>query len=259
MERRSAHHGRAVRRSRRLALSGALFGLSLAALAPQAASANGVPGGQTLTPDTQQVLLVGDSIMRQTGPALTSQLGEDYTVHNEGVNGSGLLTPDLFDWAGRLELDLALTDPDVVVMLFIGNYTADPAEYWITAEGEVICSVNDPYFAEAWGRQVDAAMRTIAESGAEVVLVLPPPMAAAQLQAVVDALRDEYERIADEWDFVTLADATDAVGGDHGEWVAGLPSGDGSVRPVRVADSVHLAEYGQHLVAHEIAPAVRSA
>jgi hypothetical protein len=215
--------------------------------------------GEALTPGTEHVLLVGDSIMRQTGPALTRQLGDEYTVHNEGVNGSGLLTPGFFDWADQLEQDLVRTDPDVVVMLFIGNYTEDLGELWSTPEGEVIRSVGAPHFAREWGRQVDAAMAAIAESGARVVLVLPPPMVTPELQAVVDGLRAEYQRAAAEWDFITLADAADAVGGENGEWVAGLPAGDGSLRPVRVPDTVHLAEHGQRLVAREIVGAIRQA
>jgi hypothetical protein len=219
----------------------------------------GVGVGEALTPSTEHVLLVGDSIMRQTGPALTRQLGDDYTVHNEGVNGSGLLTPGYFDWEDQLEADLARTDPDLVVMLFIGNYTDDPDELWTTPDGEVIDTVHSQRFAPAWGRQVDEAMAAIAETGAQVVLVLPPPMVTGELQAVVDALRAEYERVAADWDFVSLADATEAVGGENGEWVASLPDGNGSQRPVRVPDTVHLAVHGQRLVAREIANAVRQA
>jgi hypothetical protein len=37
----------------------------------------GVGVGEALTPSTEHVLLVGDSIMRQTGPALSRQLGDD--------------------------------------------------------------------------------------------------------------------------------------------------------------------------------------
>lgn len=218
----------------------------------------GVVVGEALTPSTGQVLLVGDSIMRQTGPDLTRQLGDEYTVDNQGVNGSGLLTPAFFDWEDQLEESLVRTDPDVVVILFIGNYTDDPAELWVSVDGERVANVNSPAFAREWGRQVDEVMATIAESGARVVLVLPPPMATSELQAVVDALRAEYERVATAWDFVTLADAAAAVGGENGEWVAELPAGDGSLRPVRVPDTVHLADHGQRLVAREIAPVVRN-
>lgn len=226
-----------------------LFALGLLAL--------GVGVGEALTPSTEQVLLVGDSIMRQTGPAVTRQLGEDHTVDNQGVNGSGLLTPAYFDWAAQLEESLVRTDPDVVVVLFIGNYTDDPAELWVGVDGERVANVESPAFAREWGRQVDGVMADIAESGAEVVLVLPPPMVTPGLQAVVDALRAEYERVAGEWGFVTLADAAEAVGGPNGEWVAELPAGDGSMRPVRVPDTVHLADHGQRLLAREIVTQVR--
>ncbi len=221
--------------------------------------AMGVGVGEALTPSPEHLLLVGDSIMRQTGPALTRQLGDGSTVQNEAVNGSGLLTPAFFDWEDQLEESLVRTDPDVVVMLFIGNYTDDPAEFWAIPDGEPIRSVQAPGFASAWGRQVDEAMTAIAESGARVVLVLPPPMVTPELQAVVDALRAEYEQVAVDRDFVTLADAAEAVGGENGEWVAELPAGDGSMRPVRVADTVHLADHGQRLVAREILQAIRRA
>lgn len=221
--------------------------------------AGGVAVSAAVRPPTEHVLLVGDSIMRQTGPALARQLGDGYTVHNAGVNGSGLLTPAFFDWSDQLEQDLARTDPDVVVFLFIGNYTDDPAEFWTTASGRRIRDVGSAAFTREWGRQADAAMAAIAETGAQVVLVLPPPMATDEFQAVVDRLRDEYERVAADWPFVRLVDAADAVGGPNGEWVSQLPDGDGRELYVRVPDTVHLAEHGQRLLAREIVPAVRAA
>jgi hypothetical protein len=212
----------------------------------------GVAAGEALTPPTEHVLLVGDSIMRQTGPALTRQLGEGYAVHNEGVNGSGLLTPGIFDWPDQLEQDLARTDPDVVVVLFIGNYTDDPAEFWTTPEGRRVRTMGSVAFSREWGRQADAVVGTIVESGAQVALVLPPPMATDDLQAVVDALRVEYERVASRWSEVTLVDAAEAVGGPDGGWVETKQTPDGRVLPVRVPDTVHLAVHGQRLLAREI-------
>src|SRR4051812_7951313 len=71
----------------------------------------------------ERVLLVGDSIMRQTGPALDDSFGRDVSIDNEAVNGSGLLTPHDVDWPKRLARLVADDDPAVVVFLFIGNYT----------------------------------------------------------------------------------------------------------------------------------------
>jgi hypothetical protein len=230
-----------------------------AALAALALLAVGVGVVEALTPSTEHVLLVGDSIMRQAGPSLERQLGDGWTVHNEGVNGSGLLTPGFYDWPDHLEQDLARTDPDVVVFLMIGNYTDDPGQFWTTADGQTIRDVGSAAFAREWGRQADAAMAEIAETGARVVLVLPPPMAVPEIQAVTVALRAEYRRVARDWPFVRLVDAARALGGPDGEWVAEKPAGDGSVLPIRTADTVHLAPHGQRLLAREIVPAVRQA
>lgn len=232
---------------------------SAGGLAVLALLAGGVVAGEVLTPPTEHVLLVGDSIMRQTGPSLARQLGDGFAVHNEGVNGSGLLTPAIFDWPDRLDQELTRVDPDVVVVLFIGNYTDDPDQFWSTPDGDVVRDAGSVAFSREWGRQADAAMAEIAPSGAAVVLVLPPPMPTAELQAVVDVLRAEYERVAADWPQVRLVDAADAVGGPNGEWVPEVVLDGGEVRPVRVFDGVHLAESGQRLVAREIAPAVTRA
>src|SRR6187401_1059096 len=80
----------------------------------------------------ERVLLVGDSVMNQTGAALTNILRDD-DVRNEGVNGSGLLTPDYLDWPAQLRRLLDRFDPDVVVFLFVGNFDLGTDEVYTTA------------------------------------------------------------------------------------------------------------------------------
>ena len=203
-------------------------------------------------PAPQDVLLVGDSIMKSTGPALADQLGDRYRVHNEGVNGSGLLTPDVFDWPAQLPASLNRFDPDVVVMLFIGNYTSDPAQMWVAADGRTVPDVYAPAFAEEWGQQAERYVTRMISTGAEIVLVLPPPMISARVQRVTDRLRAEYLAVAARHPDVTLVDAATAVGGPDREWIATRLTAAGIPAPVRVADTVHLADHGQALVANEI-------
>ena len=200
----------------------------------------------------RDVLLVGDSIMRSTGTALAHQLGAPWRVHNEGVNGSGLLTPGVFPWPRHLHASLSRFDPDVVVMLFIGNYTSDPALKWVGADGRRVPDIYARSFAREWGLQAERFVTQMIRSVPDVVLVLPPPMISARVQAVTDRLRTQYRAVASRHPEVTLADATTAVGGPHGEWVATRPTASGGSAPVRVADTVHLAPHGQGLVAREI-------
>ncbi len=225
--------------------------------APGTAARTTVP--PNMPPPPLDVLLVGDSIMKSTGPALAHQLGSRYRVHNEGVNGSGLLTPDVFDWPAQLPESLDRLDPDVVVMLFIGNYTSDPAQMWVAADGRTVPDVYPPAFAREWGQQAERHVIEVISTGAEVVLVLPPPMISARVQRVTDRLRAEYRAVAARHPEVTLVDAATAVGGPDGEWVATRPTAAGTLAPVRVADTVHLADHGQALVAHEIRLGIRQA
>jgi hypothetical protein len=208
-------------------------------------------------PGPLQVLLVGDSIMRQTGPALARQLGARYVVHNEAVNGSGLLTPALFNWPLHLRQTLRSFQPDIVVMTFIGNYTADPAQRWRTPDGRTVSDIYAPSFSQAWGHQADLAVAQMVDAGAEVFLVLPPPMISPRIQAVADRLRAEYQQVAARWPQVTLVDAADAVGGPDGGWVPSRPIASGQREPVRTGDTVHLAPHGQSLLAREVRTAIQ--
>jgi len=210
------------------------------------------PATEAAPATIQDILLVGDSIMKSTGPALDRQLGSRYRVHNEGQNGSGLLTPQVFNWPAHLQSSLRRFDPDVVVMLMIGNYTDVRSQLWSTPQGVRIPDVYAPAFAREWGLQADRMVTTMIRSGAEVVLVLPPPMISPRVQTVTDRLRAEYRAVAARHPEVTLVDATTAVGGRNGEWVPTKPTANGGSAFVRTADTVHLAAHGQDLVAREV-------
>ncbi len=219
---------------------------------PAATEAAATEAAVTEAAGVQDVLLVGDSIMNSTGPSLGFQLGNRYRVHNEGQNGSGLLTPQGFNWPAHLRSSLPRVDPDIAVLLMIGNYTATPSQFWRTPTGAPIRDVYDPAFARAWGRQADRMVTTMLASGARVVLVLPPPMISPRVQQVTNRLRAEYRAVARRHRGVTLVDATRAIGGPNGEWVATKPSPRGGTGLVRTADTVHLDVLGQYLVAEEI-------
>lgn len=190
--------------------------------------------------EPQRVLLVGDSLLRQTGPALADVLGPTYAVRNVAVNGSGLLSPRFYDWSARLSEELSAITPDVVVFEFLGNYTGDPEGLWVGEDGATVESIESPAFAREWGRQTDAAMAAIEPTGAEVVLVLPPSVPVPVVQAAVDRLRAEYEQVAQRWPFVRLVDAKAVLDGPED----------------RAEDGVHLSDGGERLLAAAIAAAI---
>ena len=90
-----------------------------------------------------------------------------------------------------------------------------------------------PAFAPEWGRQAERFVTQMISSGADVVLVLPPPMISARLQIVTTASGPSTRRWPPVTLSVTLVDATTAVGGPDGEWVATRPTASGGSAPVR--------------------------
>lgn len=198
------------------------------------------------------VLLIGDSIMRQTGPSLDDELGWGPDVRNEAVNGSGLLTPGEFDW--EAELPGLLDDPpESAVVLFIGNYT--DTDLATTADGTPI-QPGSPEFFEAWGAASERVATSLLAAGVDVTWVLPPPMLDPRDQAVVDGLRLEYEALAERHPEIQLVDGTAALGGADGEFLAQRDDGDGNPETLRLGDGVHLAPAGQDALAAAIADAL---
>jgi hypothetical protein len=194
----------------------------------------------------RRVLLVGDSVMNQTGAALTNILRE-HDVRNEGVNGSGLLTPDYLDWPAQLGRLLDRFDPDVVVFLFVGNFDLGTGEVFTTPDGHQITDRRDPRFFRSWRAQAQLMTERAAED-ADVTWVLPPPMQDAEGQAVVEGLRDAYEDVADETG-ADLIDANEVLAGDDGGFLAETRDGT----PLRNGDGVHLANEGARRLARLVA------
>ncbi|HYF44576.1 MAG TPA: GDSL-type esterase/lipase family protein [Acidimicrobiales bacterium] len=194
----------------------------------------------------RRVLLVGDSVMNQTGAALTNVLRDD-DIRNEGVNGSGLLTPDYLDWPEQLRGLLERYDPDVVVFLFVGNFDLGTGEVFTTPDGHQITDRSDPRFFRSWQAQAQLMTERAAED-AEVAWVLPPPMEDREGQAVVDGLREAYEEVADETG-AELIDANDVLATESGGYLAESENGT----PLRNSDGVHLANEGAKRLARLIA------
>jgi hypothetical protein len=191
----------------------------------------------------KRVLLVGDSVMNQTGAALTNILRDD-DVRNEGVNGSGLLTPDYLDWPAQLRRLLDRFDPDQVVFLFVGNFDLGTGEVFTTADGHEITSRRDPAFYRAWQAQAQRMTDQAEDAGADVLWVLPPPMRDPADQAEINQLRDVYEDLGTD-----TVDAYDVLADDNGDFIAATPDGTA----LRNDDGVHLANEGARRLAHLIA------
>lgn len=249
--------------SRSVASSGEESGPAPSSATPTSAPAPGATAPTTTVPATAgtsatapegaRILLAGDSIMRQTGPALNALFDESVAIDNEAVNGSGLLTPGHVDWVARLQGLVAANDPDAVVFLFIGNYT--DTDFWLTEDGQPVLQDTLAFYA-AWSRQADHLMEALDASDAEVYWVLPPPEYTEQNRAITANLRQLYTQMADRWPRVHLVDANVALAGPNGEYLDAVTDESGAVVHLRATDTVHLTEAGAARLAATIHEAV---
>jgi hypothetical protein len=206
---------------------------------------------------TVDVLLIGDSIMNQSGDYVQSQLRkqqslDDVEVQKEAVNGSGLLTPKLYDWQRKAEELVKETKPKVVVVLFIGNYTETDL-YPASTDGHPIPNTyQDDFFAE-WGLQAKKLTQMLQSNGARVDWVLPPPLKGPEGERREQLMRDTYVELARQVPGVGLIDGRVALGGGSGEFTFKKQDVNGAEQTIRQGDAVHLTEAGGQLLARQIA------
>ena len=206
-----------------------------------------------LLAEPTRVLLVGDSILRQTGPALDDSFGRGVAIDNQAVNNSGLLTPGYVDWPRRLERLIAETEPDVIVVLFIGNYT--DSDFWVDDEGNPVAK-NTPAFFAAWAREADHMMEVLRASDADVYWVLPPPEYTEDNQVTTAGVRQVYADLATRWPEIRLIDANNALAGPDGSYLGTVEDRSGDPVPLRVPDTVHLTDAGARRLARTIRAAI---
>ncbi|MCZ7529929.1 MAG: hypothetical protein M5U31_06055 [Acidimicrobiia bacterium] len=213
------------------------------------------PGPGT-EPEPLRVLLIGDSIMENTGDHLLSELrrvlGDNVIVRVEGHPGSGLLTTEKFDWQRRFDEMLAEFDPDIVVALFVGNY---PTEwpYVIGLDGQPILP-DSPEFHEAWRNAAVQITDRAVTNGASMWWITPPPMRDPGTwgQRAVD-LAELYRSLVTSIPDAEVIESASAVGGIDGGYVEELPDPEtGVLRTVRSADGLHLTSFGGRLLAAAI-------
>ena len=202
------------------------------------------------------VLLLGDSIMNQSAPAVKQRLRmqkgiEDASTYAEAVNGSGLLTPKIYDWETKAR---ELTDtytPVITVALFVGNYT--DKDLFIGSDGLEVPTDYSPKFYDEWGKQAEKVTRILKAKGSAVYWVLPPPFFGEEGKRREALLRDTYIQLAQRQPGVGLIDGRNALGDPTGAFAWELPGDDGKSVTVRQGDSLHLTEPGGERMARQIA------
>jgi hypothetical protein len=192
------------------------------------------------------VLLLGDSIMGQASPTAEALLtGQGMTVLARGISGSAPVPlPNSVDWPTEAGVLGAQFHPDVVVILFTGNYT------------RLVNLNDDAALCHAWGDAVRQMAAELLAGGARRVIVaesvpgewlIPPDQAfACETLALVGV------RGAD------VADAGGVLGapGSPRTRVEALPACDGGAPVVLRTADIHSTQAGASRVGRALAATI---
>lgn len=219
-------------------------------VAPSSTTTTTLPAFRVPTAaDPLRVLVVGDSLSGQLGPAMADELnGLPAAVTVDEEVGTGLARPDVVDWPSRLTEEVGRVQPEVIVLIFGGNDNQDLR----TADGWVYISHFDEWKLE-YQRRVAQIMNIVAAPGRSVLWVGLPVMDRPKLQAVVPTINELIQaEAAARPGLVTYVDPNLVLAGPGGSYAAYLPDGSGGQVRVREGDGVHPTRAGAARIARQL-------
>lgn len=193
-----------------------------------------------------RLLVVGDSIARDLGWALSSTVSTDppLAVTVDTHAAAGLARPDYFDWEKQLTTDLEEEHPELVVAMFGGN-DAQP----FLVDGEPV-QVGTAAWRRAYAERVRRFMAKAA-ADRDVIWVGLPIMADPSFSDLVRDLDDVYDAEA-RTAGIAYVGSWDLFADGKGRYAAFLPNADGRLEPMRQADGIHLSMPGATRLARRL-------
>ena len=202
---------------------------------------------------TKNVVLMGDSLMAEAAPAISTYLGfQGYRVDaSAAVPGAGLLDTER-NWVSVGRQLIAQDDPSVVVVEYVGNYA--------TFGGIPGVSVYSGAFYRDWATISQRLEDVLTSRGAIVYWVIGPPVDLSGPEIGIQTLDRIYEHLRapnSATGTPPLIDVTPAVTGGTGNYAEFLAGPGGQPVEVREPDGVHFTPFGASLLGRAIASAVR--
>jgi len=226
--------------------------------ATKAAGAIGGAGAPLPAPTVAKplrVLVVGDGLAGDVGTELAGELAPggvvDVTV--DARPGSGLARTAPVDWRAQLATDLASSHPSLVVVVMGSNDRVSIAG----SSGTVA------YGGAGWIGAYEALVRgfdaQITASGARVLWIGMPPMAAATTSLAMQELDGVYQDVALSAPGTVYLASWPLLASPSGQFASALTTGNGTTVTVRTTDGQRLTPAGALLVSRSAVTAIDAA
>ncbi len=205
-----------------------------------------------LTPDAPLRLWIGgDSLAGSLGPALgelAAATGVAAPVY-DSRSGSGLSSPELFDWSDHAESEMDRLDPEVVVFIMGTNDYSTPSP----TTGTTTSTTTEP----AWRAEYAARVAQMLEifhgtSDRFVYWVGAPPLRDRRADLGVREINAVAREVVEHDERAAYFDEYALFASDTGGYTATIPRDGKSDLRVRSDDGVHFTDAGGELLGEAV-------
>lgn len=196
-----------------------------------------------------RIMLLGDSLMEDLGPAMHRSLR-----HRKGLHfiltakySTGLTRPEYFNWPENMENAVVATRPDIIVF-FIGANDGMP----IKKDGRTVY----PNSGEAWRAAYRTKMDELFEIGrrynCEMIWVGLPPMGSRYAGILAETAQAQRDGCNEQG--IRFVDTIPILGDENGKFRTYMTDSRGKTIRLRARDKEHLSPVGNKLVIEQLLP-----
>lgn len=192
------------------------------------------------------VLLLGDSMIAGSlGSTLERTLARSsgLRVTRAAQLGTGLARPDVYDWMKVVPALLQREQPRFLVVSLGANDATN------LREGDEQVDYGEPRWRQVYAARVEAMMRALTGTDAQVLWLTLPPMRDRRLSARGAYLNSIFAQCARKVPRVEFLELDVLVGNRDRQYATFVQTADGRLLRYRNDDGVHLAPAGSRAVA----------
>lgn len=201
-----------------------------------------------LTPDDPLRLWIGgDSLAGSLGPALGATAGATGVVAPvyDARSGSGLSTPEFFDWTEHAPTEMERRDPEIVVFIMGTNDWSAPS----ASTGTTTSTANEPEWRIEYAEQVRTMLALFhGTTDRFVIWVGAPPLRDKRADAGVREINAVAREVMALDEHAEYFDEYALFASDSGGYTTTLPRPGKSPVRVRSDDGVHFTNAGGNVL-----------
>jgi hypothetical protein len=203
--------------------------------------------------DATRLAVFGDSLATDLSKALERFYAEDpnLVVVDQGVNSSGFVRTDFFDWSAAINEQIAEDSFDLAVVIIGIN---DRQEF--TVDGKTVEPLTDAWNA-AYQARISEFLGKLRAARKPVIWVGLPPMAKSQYSAAISQISN-IQRLASFSGGAEFLEIYERFLGEDGKYSSYGPDVNGQNAQMRKDDGIHFTSAGADKLAFYLSQSIQT-